>query len=200
MRILIIEDEIIIGRDIQQLLDENFDCETRIALTVEEAKTEATDFMPHLILSDINLNDVTDGIELMRYLQERLHFDIIFITSYASKNVIERAAFTQPAHYIMKPFDEKQIIASVEITRHRLRTNALAGAPKLNVKELLSKVEFDVLLLISQEKSTKEIAEKLFISPATAKNHRHNISRKLNLAFDNHALIKWVMNNKSLIT
>jgi DNA-binding NarL/FixJ family response regulator len=199
MRILIIEDEIIIGRDIQQLLDDNFDCETRIALTIEEAKTEAMGFMPHLILSDINLNDVTDGIELMRYLQERLHFEVIFITSYPSKNVIERAALTQPAHYIVKPFDEKQIIASVEITRYRLLTNALAGTLRVNVKELLGKVEFDILRLISQDKSTKDIAEQLFISPATVKNHRHNISRKLNLAFDNHALIKWVMNNKALI-
>jgi DNA-binding NarL/FixJ family response regulator len=196
MRILIIEDEIIIGRYIQQLLDEHFDCETRLSITINEAKTEMLDFLPHLVLSDIHLNDTTDGIELIRHLQESCHFETIFITSYQAKNMVQKAAATLPAHYIVKPIDENQVVAAIELTRHRLRTNPLAGTPRLNIKELLSKIEYDVLQLVSDNKNTKEIAQILFLSPLTVKNHRHNISRKLQLPSDNNALTKWVFDNR----
>jgi DNA-binding NarL/FixJ family response regulator len=199
MRILIIEDEIIIGRYIQLLLNENFDCETRMSITIDEAKAEIKDFLPHLVLSDINLNDTYDGIELVRHLQELSHFETIFITSYQSKNMIEKAAFTHPAHYIVKPIDEKQIVAAIELTRIRLQSNPLAGTARLNIKELLSKSEYDVLQLISSNKTTKDIAQILFLSPLTVKNHRHNISRKLQLSSDNNALMKWVMAHKTQV-
>jgi DNA-binding NarL/FixJ family response regulator len=199
MRILIIEDEIIIGRYIQQLIGEHFDCETRLAISINEADAEILSFLPHLVLSDINLNDTSDGIELVRHLQEQCHFETIFITSYQAKNMVEKAAFTQPAHYIVKPIDEKQIVAAIELTRIRLLTNALAGTARLNIKELLSKAEYDVLQLISSNKSTKEIAQMLFLSPLTVKNHRHNISRKLQLPSDNNALMKWVLENKNQV-
>jgi DNA-binding NarL/FixJ family response regulator len=199
MRILVIEDEIIIGRYIQLLLTENFDCETRLSITISEAKAEIMDFLPHIVLSDINLNDASDGIELIRHLQEQCHFETIFITSYQSKNMVEKAAITQPAHYIVKPIDEKQIVAAIELTRIRLQSNSLAGTLRLNIKELLSKAEYDVLQLISENKTTKDIAQMLFLSPLTIKNHRHNISRKLQLPTDNNALTKWVSDNKKQV-
>jgi DNA-binding NarL/FixJ family response regulator len=199
MRILIIEDEIIIGRYIQLLITENFDCETHLSISIREAKAEITDFLPHIVLSDINLNDSSDGIELIRHLQEQCHFETIFITSYQSKNMIEKAAFTQPAHYIVKPIDEKQIVAAIELTRIRMQSNPLSGTLRLNIRELLSKAEFDVLQLISENKTTKDIAQMLFLSPLTIKNHRHNISRKLQLPADNNALTKWVSDNKKQV-
>jgi DNA-binding NarL/FixJ family response regulator len=199
MRILVIEDEIIIGRYIQLLLTENFDCETRLSITISEAKAEIIDFLPHIVLSDINLNDASNGIELIRHLQEQCHFETIFITSYQSKNMVEKAAITQPAHYIVKPIDEKQIVAAIELTRIRLQSNSLAGTLRLNIKELLSKAEYDVLQLISENKTTKDIAQMLFLSPLTIKNHRHNISRKLQLPTDNNALTKWVSDNKKQV-
>jgi DNA-binding NarL/FixJ family response regulator len=196
MRILIIEDEIIIGRYIQQLIAEHFDCETRLSINIQEAKSEILDFLPHLVLSDIHLNDTSDGIELIRHLQERAHFETIFITSFQAKNMIEKASATLPAHYIVKPIDEKQVVAAIELTRNRLLSNPLAGTPRLNIKELLSKSEYDVLQLIGDNKTTKDIAQILFLSPLTVKNHRHNISRKLRLPSDNNALTKWVLDNK----
>ncbi len=199
MRILIIEDEIIIGRYIQLLINENFDCESHLAITIDEAKAEIGTFLPHLILSDINLNEDSDGIELVRHLQEQCHFETIFITSYQAKNMVEKAAFTQPAHYIVKPIDEKQIVATIELTRIRLLSNPLAGTLRLNIRELLSKIEYDVLQLLSENKTTKEIAQILFLSPLTIKNHRHHISKKLKLSADNNALIKWVLDNKSQV-
>lgn len=65
LRILIIEDEIIIGRAIEQMLESHFDCKIGIALGVEEALVEFADLCPQLVLCDINLNDTLTGIELI---------------------------------------------------------------------------------------------------------------------------------------
>ena len=200
LRILIIEDEIIICRDIEQLLESHFNCETRIALTIDEGGTEATHFLPHLVLCDINLNNEhVSGIELVQQLQKKLHFETIFITANASKDIIEKAAFTAPANYIIKPFDDNQLIAAIKIAQNRLLNMPQMGTSKFDIKEALSKTEYNILMLIGDNKTTPEIAGELFISPLTVKNHRHNITRKLKIPSDNNALVKWAMENKVLL-
>jgi DNA-binding NarL/FixJ family response regulator len=197
-RVLIIEDEIIIGRYIQMMLTEHFECDTRLALSSQEAASESV-FLPHLVLCDINLNEAKDGIELITSLKKTLHFETIFITSYQLKSMVDRATSTEPVNYLIKPIDENQFVASLQTTFTRLQNNKLAGQKIVHINESLSRSEVDILKMIADNKSTKEIAESLFISPLTVKNHRHSISRKLDLSPDNNALVKWVMEHKELI-
>jgi DNA-binding NarL/FixJ family response regulator len=197
-RVLIIEDEIIIGRYIQMMLTEHFECDARLVLSSEEALSEST-FLPHLVLCDINLNEAKDGIELITQLKKTLHFETIFITSYQTKSMVDRAISTEPVNYLIKPIDENQFVASIQTTFTRLQNNKLAGQKIVYLNDSLSRSEVDILKMIADNKSTKEIAEKLFISPLTVKNHRHSISRKLDLSPDNNALTKWVMEHKEYI-
>lgn len=197
LRILIIEDEIVIGRHIQQILMSAFGVETRLAITPEKAMAEMPRFLPHLILCDINLNTTqSDGIDLIQNLQKIYRFETVFITSYQSKTVIDKASWVRPANYIIKPFDETQLVASLEMTLLRLKNDPLLGTKLLNWTERISKMEYEVLKLIADGKSTKDIAEALFISPHTVKTHRHNIVRKLDLPTDNNAVVRWAIENK----
>jgi len=59
-------------------------------------------------------------------------------------------------------------------------------------------MEKKILKLIAEEKTTKEIAEKLFISTKKVENHRANISKKLNL-HGAHSLVKFAITNKALL-
>jgi DNA-binding NarL/FixJ family response regulator len=201
LRILILEDEILIARAIEQLLYRHFDCDTRIALSIEEAEeeTEVGNFAPHLILCDINLNGKMVGIDFIREAQEKLNFETIFVTANATKNIIEKAALSTPANFIVKPFDETQLVAAIQLAQSRLKAMPQAGTFKINIKELLSKSEYKILTLISDNKTTAEIASALFVSPNTVKNHRHNISRKLRLSADTNALVKWAIENRQLL-
>jgi DNA-binding NarL/FixJ family response regulator len=199
MRILILEDEILIARAIEQLLYRHFDCDTRLAISVEEAEEEIENFVPHLILCDINLNGMMEGIDFIKEAQEKLHFETIFVTANATKNIIEKAVLSTPANFIVKPFDETQLVAAVQLTQGRLKAMPQAGTFKVNMNDILSKTECKVLYLISDNKMTSEIADTLFISPNTVKNHRHNISRKLKLSTDNNALVKWAIENRQLL-
>lgn len=199
VRILIIEDEIIIARFIEQQLQSNFNCETRIAVSRAEAETAMAEMLPHLLLCDIRLETELSGIELVTNLRRRYAFEVIYITSYQTHSIIEKAAATQPANYLMKPLDETQLFAGVHLVISRLASGDQAGKPLLQMENIFSETELRILRLIREKKTTMEIADSLHLSRFTIKNHRHNICRKLQLADENNALLKWVVQNGQLL-
>lgn len=193
MRILIIEDEIIIARFMEQQLKSHFNCDIRIAISTAEAALEMEQYSPHLLLCDINLNEEENGIQFIANLQRQYLFEVIFITSYQSKSIIEEAAMTKPANYIIKPIDEVQLYAGVQLVLTRLNGNPPCGKKPAVPVDLLNHTEREIIRFIAQKKTTKEIAQLLFLSPHTIKNHRHNICRKLQLEDENNALLTWVL-------
>lgn len=199
VRVLIVEDEIIIARFIEQQLLSSFTCTTRIAVSVQEAKTAMQEWLPHLLLCDINLQEPQSGIELIAELRRDFSFEVIYITSYQHRSIIEQASTTNPANYIIKPVDEAQLFAGVQLVMNRITQHASAGERIANPVSALNATEISILQLIRDRKTTKEIAQTLFLSPYTIKNHRHNICRKLQLEEENNALLKWVMQHTSLL-
>lgn len=198
-RILIVEDEVVIARTIEYTLNKHFNCQPRFALTIDEAQKMAYRQLPHLVLCDINLNDNKTGINFIQEMQQALCFETIFITAYASKNVFDEATSVSPANYLIKPFDENQLVVAIKIIQNKLAHQVQAGTARMNLPELLSKMEYKVLKLISDNKTSGEVGQVLFISLNTVRNHRHNISRKLDLSSENNALIKWAIEHKHLI-
>lgn len=199
VRVLIIEDEIIIARFIEQQLQSSFHCNTRLAVSVQEARAAMREWLPHLLLCDINLGAVQTGIELITELRREYAFEVIYITSYQHRNIIEQASATHPANYIIKPVDEAQLFAGVQLVMNRIHEHPAAGERIHNPVQVLNATEISILQLISDRKTTKEIAQTLFLSPYTIKNHRHNICRKLQLDEENNALLKWVMQHSNLL-
>jgi DNA-binding NarL/FixJ family response regulator len=199
IRILIIEDEIIIARFIEHQLRGNFSCETRIAVTRSEAETAMAEMLPHLLLCDIRLEAEFSGIDLVTTFRRRYAFEVIYITSYQTHAIIEKAAATQPANYLIKPLDETQLFAGVHLVISRLSTGDQTGKPLLQTDNIFTETELRILRLIREKKTTIEIADTLHLSRYTIKNHRHNICRKLELADENNALLKWVVQNGHLL-
>jgi len=199
VRILIIEDEIIIARFIEQQLRNNFNCETRLAVSRAEAEIAMAEMLPHLLLCDIQLEAELSGIDLVTHLRRRYVFEVIYITSYETRSIIEKAAATHPANYLIKPIDESQLFAGVQLVISRLNAERQAGKPLLQANTLFTETELRILRLIREKKTTMDIAETLHLSRYTIKNHRHNICRKLELADENNALLKWVVQNGHLL-
>lgn len=198
MRILIIEDEIIIARFIEQQLKANFNCNTALAINLNEVKEVMKDFLPHLVLCDINLNEEEDGIQIISELQQAYGFGTIYITSYQSKATIERALATKPLNYIVKPVDETKIYTAIKLVENTLYLKTKFGE-RTNNSLPINHIELAIVRLILKGQTTKQIAEILYLSPYTVKNYRHKICRKLNLADENNALLKWALQNEDLI-
>ena len=65
----------------------------------------------------------------------------------------------------------------------------------MTMNKKLTATESRVLQLIAQQKKSKEIAEILFVSEKTIRNHRYNIKKKLDLPNENNSLLKWAIIN-----
>ncbi|WP_333866576.1 response regulator transcription factor [Sphingobacterium sp.] len=201
LKVLIIDDEMIIARFIELMLQSMYsEFQLNIALSVEEAETYMQSNAPDLVLCDIQLNDRLDGIELMQIYRAKKEFGLVFITSYQSKSSVDRAALLNPDNYIIKPLDENRLYAGTHMIIQRLlqqrENNASQAGESLHK---LTTSELQILKLIAQQYTTKDIAETLFLSPYTVKNTRHRICRKLGLMEENNALLSWAIQHQHLL-
>jgi CheY-like chemotaxis protein len=71
--------------------------------------------LPSLVLMDINLPGDTDGIMAAEEIQEKFQIPIVYISSIIDDLIIERAKHTKPRGYIVKPFTDNQLKATVEM-------------------------------------------------------------------------------------
>ncbi|MDP3717275.1 MAG: PAS domain S-box protein [Acidobacteriota bacterium] len=118
-RILIVEDESIIARDIEsQLLRLGHDV-VGIAMSVEGAVAMAGATRPHLVLMDINLPGRLDGIDAAIAIREQFSIPSVFLTAYATDDMVERATRAEPLGYLIKPFDEQSLRTTIEVALHK---------------------------------------------------------------------------------
>jgi len=190
-KILILEDELIVGLDLQEILiHEGY--KTNLVNSFDEGMLELTTFQPTLVLCDINLNGKNNGIDFAKEVNKLYPFtEIIFITSYTSVKYTEEAEETRPLDYIVKPWNEEQI----KVALRRAFKYIDSKKDNMNLMGELSPSEYRILSLIAEQKTSKEIGQELFISEKTVRNHRYNISKKLNLDNNNNNLLKWAIAN-----
>jgi len=70
---------------------------------------------PALVLMDIDLPGDIDGIETAREIIKRYNIPIVYISSMLDPDIMERAKVTKPRGYIVKPFTDNQLRATIEM-------------------------------------------------------------------------------------
>lgn len=117
--ILVVEDEGIVAWDIQQSLTmQGYDV-PRVINCGTEAIKAATEIQPDLILMDIHLQGEMDGIQAAQSIVMSSDIPIIFLTAFADAQTVEKATLIQPYSYIVKPYDDVELLAAVEIALHK---------------------------------------------------------------------------------
>ncbi|QCK16667.1 response regulator [Mangrovivirga cuniculi] len=118
-KILIIEDAQIIALHLKTLLSnvEHYDIKT--ASNSDEAFKVFESFKPDLVIADIMLDDGDDGVETVRELQSKYHLAVIYLTALTDRGTVERAKTTHPYGYLMKPFQESQVLTTVEMALNK---------------------------------------------------------------------------------
>lgn len=194
-RIIIVEDEIIVALDLQELL-ENLGYKTFVAHSYAEGVSIVQKQKPHLAICDINLGKGANGIEFAKEAAIiNPHIEIIYVTAFSDQKMVSDAALTEPMNYLVKPWNEQQIVVTVTLAFDYIKERIQQDSMVKN----LSLTEYKILDLIAKQKKSKEIADMLFIAEKTVRNHRYNIIKKLNLPNDNNSLLKWAIThfNKS---
>lgn len=116
--VLIVEDEIIVSMEIESfLLSKNFDV-VGSANNSKKAYKLAMEYKPHIILMDIKIKGEVDGIDTAFKILNELNTTIIYLTAYCDEHTIERAIKTNPSAYLTKPFNKKELFASLKIASY----------------------------------------------------------------------------------
>ncbi len=117
MKILIVEDEIIIAEYIKDILEEENFKDSEMAHNTNEAIEKIEEFKPDLILLDINLNGKNDGIELAKMKNENAV--VIYLTSQYDDKLMSAAIKTNPESYLTKPIKKQDLIAAINLAHTR---------------------------------------------------------------------------------
>jgi two-component system cell cycle sensor histidine kinase/response regulator CckA len=113
--ILIVEDEQIIAKGIENCLKGMGYGVAGLASSGEEAVAQALALRPDLILMDIHLDSGIDGVEAARRIQEQLDVPIVYLTAYSDDATLQRAKLTGPFGYVLKPYEDKDLQTTIEI-------------------------------------------------------------------------------------
>jgi DNA-binding NarL/FixJ family response regulator len=119
--VLIVEDELIIAREMEYRLKELGCAVIGIAETGREALQVLEITTPDLVLMDIGLKGNIDGVETAEEIGRRWSVPVIYVTAFGDENIVRRAQATGPSGYLVKPFSEEEFRSSVETALHRSR-------------------------------------------------------------------------------
>ena len=199
-RILVVDDEVIIADDLCNTLNKLGYEAMEPALSYKQAIEVLGNEPIDLAILDINLGGRKTGMDVAEYIQEHLNIPFIYLSSHTDAKTLELAKNTMPYAYLVKPYGAKDVMTAIEIAFNNQRrySETRVNIDSVKIPDLTA-MEKVVIRKISENLSTKEIAEQLFISESTVKNHRHNICVKLDLPSGTHSLLKWVMENNQYI-
>lgn len=124
IKVLVVEDEVIVAQDIAGRLKKMGYVVTATVASGEEAIEKATENLPDIVLMDIVLKGEMDGIAAAQQIQSKINVPTVFLTAYADEKTLERAKITNPFGYIIKPFQQQDLRVAIEIAlqRHEIET------------------------------------------------------------------------------
>lgn len=167
---------------------------------------------PDIAILDINMPHM-NGLDVARHVsEEKLPVDVVILTMHNAEDIFTRALDLGVKGYVLKESAVSDIMTGVravaegkyfvspQLTDFLLSRNERARAlfKRLPSLDDLTPSERRILRLISEDKTSREIAGELHISPKTVENHRANISAKLNLR-GNYSLWKFALQNRELL-
>ncbi len=121
LRILIVENEGLVGCDMASSLNDLGYRVVGTCTTGEEAVRLYDELRPDLVLMDVHLDGPIDGIETAKRLQQRGPVAIVYVTACADLETVNRARETHPQGYLLKPFNSDELRLTVEVAATRVQ-------------------------------------------------------------------------------
>ncbi|HNU92354.1 MAG TPA: ATP-binding protein [Spirochaetota bacterium] len=150
VRVFIVEDEKIVSRDLQNVLESMGYEVVGVATSGEEAVGLIPEKRPDIVLMDIMLKGAMDGIEAAEKVRLEIDVPVIYLTAYADDTTLQRAKITEPYGYLLKPFDERDLSIAIEMAlyRHRMENRVreserLLSATLRNIGEGVAAIDDD---------------------------------------------------------
>jgi PAS domain S-box-containing protein len=161
--ILIVEDESVVALDLQNRLRVLGYSTAGIASRGEAAIQLAKQLHPDLVLMDIRLKGEMDGIEAAQQIRVTCNIPIVYLTAFADEEMLRRAKITGPFGYLIKPFEERGLHATIEMALYQHQAEQ---SLKMQAQALEQKNRHLSLLNRLLTKSTQGAAPKALLEDA----------------------------------
>ena len=185
-RIVIVEDELLIGIQLQHILTKYNYKDTSLFDNSDDVIDILGKQTVDLFLLDININGSMDGIELAMVIKETQGTPVVFVTSYADIDTISKAKKAMPYGYIIKPFEDVDIYSAVEIALFRTEKKDLALMDQQAIEQRfnieLTTREYETLSHLTDGLSNAQIASLQYVSVNTVKTHLRSIYSKFDIS------------------
>ena len=208
IRVLIADDHPIVVQGIQDVLEKSK--QFVVLETFNSGKTLLQS--PLLTESDVLLLDLnmpkTDGLQVLSELKKmRLPINVIVITSYLSSQLAEQCKELGVKGYLIKSEELNRLVDNIHavVAGESVfpdfslpsieKTNDFSYFDEFLKKYKLTKREVEIIRLVCSDYSSKQIADKLFLSEFTVQTHRRNIIKKLGLDDSRISLYKFATEN-----
>jgi len=212
LKVLIADDHPLFRKALRQIIESDSRFEVVHEMeNGEEVLTLLDEELPDIVVLDVDMPKL-NGIEVARAIQKKeLLVDVIFITMYKDEYMFNKAMDLGVRGYILKESAVSDITSGIRtvaegkyyispsISEYLVRRSGRSTTLPAHQRGIvdLTPTERRVLKLIAENKTSKEIAGGMSISPKTVERHRENISNKLNL-HGAHTLLKFALENKHL--
>jgi PAS domain S-box-containing protein len=123
--IMVVEDERVVARDIKNCLEDLGFTVNSMASSGEEAVTNAGEDKPDLILMDIKLHGDLDGIAAAEQIMSRFNIPVVFLSAFADQELLKRAGKTGSYGYLVKPFENRELHATIEMALYKSKMDLL---------------------------------------------------------------------------
>jgi DNA-binding NarL/FixJ family response regulator len=208
IKILIVDDQALVREGMASLLSLEEDLQVvGQACNGEEACQMADALMPDIVLMDVRM-PVCDGVTATGIIREKhKNMRVIVLTTFDEEEYIMKALQKGASGYLLKDTPSEQVAA---VVRSVFQGHTLLGPtitpkvlshltapkpePSLDYKSILTSREIDVLKLLGQGKSNREIARLLNITEGTVKNHVTKILNQVGVRDRTQAAL-WVQQN-----
>ena len=178
MKILIVEDEVLIAAMLEEVLFDLGYKEITIAKMKLDAQNRLLNEEVDLAILDINLEGNNEGLELGRLCMSK-QIPYFFLTSFSDRDTILEAKQSKPGNYVIKPFSPEEIVVAIELSLMHSKSEEKSNFFKVASAFNLSAREAEILELLINRLSNQEISEKLFLSLNTIKYHIRHIYSKV---------------------
>lgn len=148
-KVLVVEDDALIAEDLSEILRE-FGYEVVGLLdSGEDAIQQAGILKPDMVLMDIRLKKKVDGIEAAKEIFDKYRVPSVFLTAYADEETLKRVTDFGPFGYVLKPYQERELKAAIDIALRRNQTEKKLEQLKFNFQDIVGKMQDGVLIFDS---------------------------------------------------
>ena len=140
-RILLVEDEAIIALATEARLKAMGHEVVGTAGTGDAAEVLARQVNPDLALMDINIRGDRDGVAVAATLRDTFGIPSIFVTAYGDDATIQRAAAAGPLGYLVKPYEDRDLAAAIEVALHKAASDRKLDAYRQELEETVRQLE-----------------------------------------------------------